>query len=211
LCANPSICFVVVAAWAVTGVVWDFCLAATEGLGEAASVRVSFHLAEGYPADAKSLASKIAVIAFIEGLVITSILLVAGPNIATLLAKRDYNLENMINNLIGLTALANISMAFAQVYWSLAGAQGSFGIASATILLSRWLVTIPIACTCIFAYKYDLDALAGAVAVGYATAAFVLSVRVFSSNWMSLSLAAQEELLPLDGEGDLSSDSSVGF
>jgi Na+-driven multidrug efflux pump len=124
------------------GVVWEVCLASTEGLGEAASVRLSFLLGEGFPAEAKLLASKVAFLACIEAMVVTSVLLVAGPNIAAALTT-DIVLENILNNLMGLTSLANVAMTFAQVYWSLAGAQGSYGAASATILLSRWIVTIP--------------------------------------------------------------------
>lgn len=185
----------------------------TEGLGEAASVRVSYYLAEGFPEAAKLMASKVACIAFVEALIVSSILLVAGPNIVVAITT-DTILEIMENQLIGLTALANLSMTFTQIYWSLAGAQGSYGAASATILFSRWLLTLPIAAICVFPYNFGLDSLAGCVSVGYATAAFVLSLRVFNSDWKALSQAAQEELLPLDeeDEDDLSfDDSSEGF
>jgi hypothetical protein len=57
-----------------------------------------------------------------------------------------------------------------------------------------------VALICVFVYAYDVDALAGAVAVGYATAALVLSVKVFNSDWMALSVAAQQEFMPMDDE-----------
>ena len=60
---NPTLCLLTVAAWAVMGVVWEVCLSSTEGLGEAASVRVSLYLADGFPAEAKLLASKVAFLA----------------------------------------------------------------------------------------------------------------------------------------------------
>lgn len=185
-------------------------MSATEGLGESASVRVSYYLSEGFPIDAKLLSSKVAFWACVQALVVTSIFLVAGPNISESLTT-DNVLKSIINDLIGLTSLANIPMTLAQVYWSLVGAQGHYAVASATILLSRWLVTMPLAAICVFGYSYDVDSLAGSVATGYATAAFALSLHIFNADWMGLSISAQEELLPFDDDdGDLSSDSSSG-
>jgi Na+-driven multidrug efflux pump len=199
------------------GVVWDCCLASTEGLGEAASVRVSFHLAEGFPAEAKLLASKVAFLALVEALALTSIFLITGPIFSESLTT-DTVLQDMLNGLMGLTALANIPMAMAQIYWSLVGAQGKYAVASASILLSRWLVMIPIGAVFVYGFEYDVDALAGGVAVGYATAAFILSLHVFSSDWTSLSLSMQQSLLPHDDDDEddddsFSSDdaSSTGF
>ncbi|GAX09836.1 hypothetical protein FisN_11Lh186 [Fistulifera solaris] len=71
-----------VAAFAVVGNLWEVCLSATEGLGESASVRVTYYLSEGFPVDAKLLSSKVAFWACVQALVITSIFLVAGPNIS---------------------------------------------------------------------------------------------------------------------------------
>ena len=184
-------------------------MAATEGLGESASVRVSYYLSEGFPIDAKLLSSKVAFWACVQALVITSIFLVAGPNISESLTT-DNVLKAIINDLLGLTSLANIPMTLAQVYWSLVGAQGRYAIASATILVSRWLITMPIAAICVFGYSYNVDSLAGSVATGYGTAAFALSLHIFNADWMGLSISAQEELLPFDDDGDLSSDSSSG-
>jgi Na+-driven multidrug efflux pump len=198
-----------VAAFAIVGNLWEVCLSATEGLGESASVRVSYYLSEGFPIDAKLLSSKVAFWACVQAMVITSIFLVAGPNISESLTT-DTVLQTIINNLLGLTSLANIPMTLAQVYWSLVGAQGRYAVASAAILLSRWLVTMPLSAICVFGYSYDVDSLAGSVATGYATAAFVLSLHIFNADWMGLSISAQEELLPFDEDGDLSSDSSSG-
>jgi hypothetical protein len=94
---------------------------------------------------------------------------------------------------VGITGLANVAMTFAQVYWSLVGAQGRYGLASSTIMLCRWLVTMPLALTFIFGLSYDLRAVAGSIAVGYATASSFLVYSVVTSDWQLLSLAAQED------------------
>lgn len=184
------------------GVFWETFAALTEGLGEAASVRVSLYLTEGMSIDAKRLASKVSFLTFTLVLFVASIFLMAGPDIAVALTS-DYTLQHLFNQLVGMVSLANVPTAFAQVYWSLAGAQGRFSLASATILICRWFIIIPISSICIFAYFYDLVAVAGAVALGYAVAAFVLACAVFRGDWQELSNSLRD-----DGEdcGNLEND-----
>ena len=181
-----------VATWAVMGVIWEIFQAMTEGIGEAASVRVSFYLTEGLPHDARKLAHKIVFLTVILVLLITSVFLMAGPNMAATVST-DNTIQHLFTDLIGATALANISMTFAQVYWSLAGAQGRFGFASATILFCRWLVMLPIACICIFGHEFDLTSVSCAIAIGYAIAACVLACAVFSSDWEQLAYILRDD------------------
>lgn len=194
-----------VATWAIMGVIWEIFVALTEGLGEAASVRVSFYLTEGLPNEAKRLANKVAFMSYILVLLVTSIFLMAGPNIAVALST-DRTLQHLFVQLVGFTGLANVSMTFAQVYWSLAGAQGRYSVASATILFCRWLIVLPMASICIYRYFFDLRSVAGAVAVGYAVAAFVLSFFVFRSDWNAVAVALREETEPIINEGYSSDD-----
>jgi hypothetical protein len=182
-----------VAVWAMMGVVWELFAALTEGLGEAASVRVSFYLAEGLPVDASRLASKVTFLTFVLALTISSIFLMAGPNIAVALTT-DNTLQNLFGNLFGMTSLANVSMTFSQIYWSLAGAQGRFNMASASILACRWFLILPLASVCIFGYRFDLVAVACAMAIGYAVAASTLAMFVFQSDWEKLSRELQEDM-----------------
>jgi Na+-driven multidrug efflux pump len=184
------------------GIVWEVFEASTEGIGDAAAIRVSFLLAECQPEQAKILSNKVAFLALVEALVVTSIFLMAGPNITVSLTT-DSTLENLLNDLVGMTGLANVAMAFAQVYWSLVGAQGRFGLASSTILLCRWLVTMPLAFSFIFGLTYDLRAVAGSIAVGYATASSFLAYCIYQSDWQSLSIAAHDEAYPVEDENAL--------
>jgi len=181
-----------VATWAMMGVFWEAFAALTEGLGEAASVRVALYLTEGMPIDAKRLANKVSFLTVILVLLVASIFLMLGPNIAVALST-DYTLQHLFNQLVGMASLANVPTTFAQVYWSLAGAQGRFSIASGTILICRWLVILPIASISIFGYFYDLVATAGAVAVGYAVASFALACFVFRSDWEVVANALRED------------------
>ena len=79
---------------------------------------------------------------------------------------KDLTLQTLFNDLVGMTGLANISMSLAQVYWSLLGSQGQFGVASSSILIIQWLVTMLLAVGFIFQANYDLRAMGLALALG---------------------------------------------
>ena len=139
----------------------------------------------------------------VQALILTSILLLAGRNLIVALTV-DYTLQHLLDELIGLLALANLSMAFAHVCWSLVGAQGRFNLATLVMLICRWLVTMPMALIFIFAKHYDEETLAGAIAAGTATSACVLATILFSSDWNDV---AQELYL----QGLLSCDDDDDF
>lgn len=167
------------------GVVWQVFVVLADGVGDAASARVSFYLAEGMPIDARRLSNKVACMTFTMVLIVTSCFYMLGPRLVVLLTK-DATLQNLLNNLVGMTGLSNISMTVAQMYWSLAGAQGYYEMASVTILFSRWLIILPFAAIVIFRLNYDPAAAAGVVAVGYSIAACYLSCNVVVSDWENL-------------------------
>ena len=174
------------------GMIWEIFVGLTEGLGEAASVRVSYYLSEGMPRVARRLTNKVVFLAFISVLFFTSLFLIIAPNVAVLLTD-DSTLQHLFSNLVGLASVASVSMTFSQIYWSLAGAQGRFALASATILFCRWFITLPMASVCIYRYRFDLVSIAGTVAIGNAVAAFVLAFSVYRSDWSALSAQYRNE------------------
>lgn len=236
----------IVAVWALLGAIWDVlevstsCVnlrdimnfhrvahflsilifqAYTEGIGEAASMQVAFLLAAGQPGRAKKLGNSVIYLAIVQSLLITSGLFMAGRYLAVLLSS-DPTIQHMTNEGITLLGLANISMGCSQISWSLIGAQGRFRLATAVVFFSRWLVTIPMALVCIFAFLLDLSAVAGSLVVGYSTASCALTFVVLRSDWDHLAEAMQEmNFQPLmdgsdflDEEDDSSSDDdSDGF
>lgn len=181
------------------GVVWEIFVASTSGLGEAGAIRISYYLAENQPKQAKRLSHKVIFLAAIQAFGVGSIFILLGPNIAFVLTPYSV-LQNMLSDLVGITALANFSMTFAQIYWALVGAQGRFGLASLCIILSRFIVIYPMAAICVFRYLFDTPSVAGSIAVGYATAAFALALIIMQSDWKQLALEAQEQLMPNDAE-----------
>lgn len=192
-----------VATWALFASMWDVLEASTEGISEAAAIRVAYHLSATQPILAKKLAHKALFWTIVQALLYTSVLLLAGRHIIVALTV-DYTLQHLLDQLIGLMALANLSMAFAHVCWSLVGAQGRFNLATLVMLVCRWLVTMPLSLIFIFAMKYDEETLAGAIAMGTATSACVLATILFSSDWNDV---AQELYL----QGLLSCDDDDDF
>jgi Na+-driven multidrug efflux pump len=208
-----------VATWALMGLIWEVFEGSNEGLSDSGAVRVSYYLAEGMPELAMMLTSKTIFLAMVQSLTLTAIFLMAGPNISVALTN-DATMQHLFNDLVGMTGLANISMSFTQIYWGLLSAQGRFSIASCCMLLCRWVLTMPIAAACIYGPSYDARSAAGAVAVGYGTAAIGLSIFVYRTDWHQAVLDAQEEVTPMeegvdldesDDEEESEDDSSTGF
>jgi Na+-driven multidrug efflux pump len=184
------------------GTVWEVFEATTAGLGEAGGTRVTFYLEENQPEQAKIVADKAVFLATIQALTISSIFLLLGPNISVAFTD-DNTLQNLINGLVGLTALANVSMTFSQVYWSLVGAQGQFALASVTFLFCRLFIIYPLAATCAFAYAFNLNSIAACIAIGYASASFALAYVLLKSDWRRIAsdMAYEEDIHEATEEG----------
>jgi len=174
------------------GVVWEVFEAMTAGLGEAGAVRISYYLSENLPFEAKRISHKAIFFSIVQGFVFGSIALMLGPNIAVALTV-DPTIQQQFVDLVGVTVVASFAMTFALVTWSLLGAQGRFGIATACVVLCRWFIIFPIAAICTFAFRYDTVSVAGSIAVGYATAAFLLSLVIIKSDWAQYALLATQE------------------
>lgn len=226
-----------VASWVLLGTFWDFLQALTEGIGEAAANQVAFLLSVGQPQMAKELSYSAVYISCIQSLIVTSALLMSGQYLAVLFTT-DPTIQHLVNNAFAMLSVANIAMAFSQINWSLVGAQGRFRLATLVVFYARWLVTMPVAAISIFAFSLNLNAVSGALVVGYSTASCALSFILLSSDWGRLAGTMQgmnpspnkleddfgedklearvEAVNPVLGELDLddfddSSDSSEGF
>ena len=179
------------------GAIWDVLEALTEGIGEAAAIQVAYLLAAAQPERAKKLSHMVIYLAVIQSLLVTSGLYMAGKYLAILLSS-DPTIQHMMNNSIALIGLANVTMAFSQVSWSLIGAHGRFRLATSVVFFSRWIVTIAIALITIFVFFLDLNSVSGSLVVGYATALFALTSIVLRSDWARLAQLMQEMNNPME-------------
>lgn len=184
-----------VATWAILGAIWDVLEALTEGIGEASATQVAFLLAALQPQRAQKLANTVIYLAIVQALLITAALYMSGKYLAVLFTD-DPTLQHLFNNTISLLGLANVTMSFAQISWSLVGAQGRFQLATSIVFFARWGVTIPMAVVVIFAFFLDLNSVSGALVVGYATAACALTFIVLRTDWERLARVMQEVNAP---------------
>ena len=180
-----------VATWVLLGAFWDVLEAFTEGIGEAAANQVAFLLSIGLPRRASNLSNGSIYMAVIQALLITSALYMSGQYLSVLFSS-DPTIQHLMNNAIVMIGFANVIMSFAQITWSLVGAQGRFRLATSIIFFSRWLITMPVALIGIYAFYLDLNAVSGSLVVGYATATCAMSFVVLSSDWDRLSRTMQE-------------------
>jgi len=197
-----------VATWGILGSVWELFEASTEGLGEAAAVRVAYHLGKGNPNMARISAYKSMLLSFITALFFTSIFFMCGQNLPTWFTT-DATLQHMLNDLIPLIGFGNVAMTVGMVCWSLVGAQGRYRLATLIVMITSWLVTLPIAAFTIYVLRIDLRGLVGAVIMGYSTAGMMLSCVLLRSDWERISTIIME-LNAMTGEIDSSDSDSDG-
>lgn len=190
----------------MVGVLWQLLESSTEGFGEAAAVRVAYHLGSGNSALAKHASHKALLVATVQSLFITSILLMAGKNMAKILTP-DPVLQTLLSSLILNVALGNFVMNFAMNVWSLLGSQGRYRLATVVILLTRWFVTMPVALICIYGFNLDLNSVMGAVTTGFATSVWALSYLFFRSDWDRLSRIMRELNAMMEVDSDFDDDS----
>lgn len=196
-----------VATWAILGLLWRILETATEGIGEAAAIRVAYHLGMGNPLLAKLSSYKALFVSTVQSFFITSTLFMTGKSIASLLTT-DPTLQNLLNNVITYIGFGNAIMSFSLVTWSLVGAQGRYRLATLLILFPRWVVTIPMAAVCVYAYNLDLRAVMASVVVGFATANLSLSYVFYRSDWERLARILQELNAMVDVDFSESEDDS---
>ena len=202
-----------VATWALLGTVWELFEAATEGIGEAAAVRVAYHLGKGHPELAELSSYKSLLLSFGLSLFVTAGFFLCGNDLPTWFSS-DETIQRMLSELIPLVGFGNITMCFGMVSWSLVGAQGRYRLATLTSMISSWCITVPMSVIVVVALNLNLKGLVGAVIAGYSTSSVILMYIILRSDWVRLSKIIQElnavtgEIDSSDDEDDESSSSS---
>ena len=137
--------FLTVATWALLGTVWDVLEALTEGIGEASAIQIAFLLAAAQPERAKKLSYTVIYLAVIQALMVTSGLYMAGRYL-TVLISPDPTIQHLTNESLALIGLANVTMAFSRVSWSIIGSQGRFRLATCVLFVTRYEDSNPLQC-----------------------------------------------------------------
>ena len=197
-----------VAAWGLLESLWGFFESATEGLSEAASIRVAYHLGKGHIPKAKMSCYKSLFMGVMLSFFITSFLFILGKDLATWFTP-DALLQEMLNDLIPMIGIANIFMIYGMVAWTLVGAQGRYRLATIVSACLSLFVTLPLAALSTFYFVFDLKGIVGAVICGYSTTGLCLACILLRSDWKHISETIQEyNSAEDDSSSDESSDSS---
>eukprot|EP00588_Corethron_pennatum_P033366 CAMPEP_0194347102 /NCGR_PEP_ID=MMETSP0171-20130528/105801_1 /TAXON_ID=218684 /ORGANISM="Corethron pennatum, Strain L29A3" /LENGTH=848 /DNA_ID=CAMNT_0039114311 /DNA_START=138 /DNA_END=2684 /DNA_ORIENTATION=+ len=174
-----------VAVWGMLGTVWEVLEATTEGISEAAGIRIALHLGKGRPALAKTSAHKSLYFSMILGFFMTSILYLLSANLPIWFTDVII-IQNLISEVIYLLGSGNLFLVTGMTAWGVLGGQGRFHLATITLLVCSWGVTLPL-CAISTYYKINLIGQVGGVVAGYATAAMTLVYFVQTSDWDALS------------------------
>eukprot|EP00588_Corethron_pennatum_P014295 CAMPEP_0194275230 /NCGR_PEP_ID=MMETSP0169-20130528/8126_1 /TAXON_ID=218684 /ORGANISM="Corethron pennatum, Strain L29A3" /LENGTH=752 /DNA_ID=CAMNT_0039018645 /DNA_START=221 /DNA_END=2479 /DNA_ORIENTATION=- len=174
-----------VAVWGMLGTVWELLEATTEGISEAAGIRIALHLGKGRPALAKTSAHKSLYFSMILGVFMTLVLYFLSDNLPGWFTDVII-IQDLISEVIHLLGLGNLFLVTGMTAWGVLGGQGRFHLATITLLVCSWGVTLP-SCAISTYYKINLIGQVGGVVIGYATAAMALAYFVHTSDWDALS------------------------
>mmetsp|Transcript_26006 Transcript_26006/g.39834 ORF Transcript_26006/g.39834 Transcript_26006/m.39834 type:complete len:213 (-) Transcript_26006:399-1037(-) len=187
-----------VAVWALLGIIWQFFQAITEGLGEAAAIRVAYHLGKGNSVLASLSSARSIFLAIMMSFYVTSVLFLANKSFAGWFTS-DLMLQSMMQDLVPLLGVGNIVMTMSMVAWSLVGAQGRYRLGTLLMLLSSWMVTIPLALISVYGFYLDLQGVVSAIVIGHSSSSIALVYVLLRSDWKRLARMVVELSLANDG------------
>jgi len=200
-------------AWGLLGTLWETFESLTEGIGDAAEIRVAYHLGRGEPKAAEVSGFKGAIIGTVVAFVATSIFWILGEDIPRWFST-DPLVQQAMLGAIPLMGIGNLSMAFGMMCWGVIGAQGRYSLATAWLFVSSWLVTLPLAAIFVYVFGYGIQGIVAAATIGYSCLSIILIFIMARSDWSKLSGVIQErnaivgETMSSDSESSASSNSS---
>ena len=194
-----------VAAWAILGSIWDAFYSATEGIGDAAEMRVGLHLGANRPNMAKLSGYKALLISMSVATIVSTFFLSLQDRIPGWFTV-DPTLQAMLRELMPYVAVGNFSMQFGMTAWSVIGAQGRYDLATRVSIVSSWGVCVPLASIFVFYFRVNLQGLTAAVVVGYVTTGACLSYVLLSTDWKQVAQYVQQENMISEFDDDETED-----
>lgn len=178
--------FLSVAAWGIFGTIWDAVNELVDGIADASEVRCAFLLGSGEPKKARLSAYKSMMICFFSSLFVTSGLYMAGDSLPTWMTN-DPTLQHLLKDLMPLFGLGNGAMTLGTMSWTLLGAQGRYRLATVTVFVVSWVITLPLAAILSIHLRIDLQGQTAVVVLGFLTAGSIHAYFLFRSDWPALS------------------------
>lgn len=171
-----------VAAWAIFGTLWAVCDSLVEGIGDAAEIRVAYHLGNNHPSLAKLSAYKSMMMGMVGACVISAVFYTFVDKIPALFTK-DETLQGLLAVTLPYLGIANIAISFGYLCWYILGAQGKYKLGTWLNLASSWGVTLPLSAVFVYKFNWNLQGLTASVVMGYVCMGAVLAYCVLTANW----------------------------
>lgn len=181
-----------VAAWALLGSIWDVFYSVTGGIGDAAEIRVAYHLGNGSGPGAKLSAYKSLFLGMVVACAVSFFYFCMQNHIPGWFTA-DETLQRMLQELVPFVGVANLTMTFGMQCWSLIGAQGNYKFATWVSFLSSWGLCMPLASVFVYVLRIDLQGLTSAVVLGYLSTGSALSYKLLSTDWKSKARKIQKQ------------------
>eukprot|EP00545_Synedropsis_sp_CCMP1620_P006902 CAMPEP_0119010986 /NCGR_PEP_ID=MMETSP1176-20130426/5378_1 /TAXON_ID=265551 /ORGANISM="Synedropsis recta cf, Strain CCMP1620" /LENGTH=723 /DNA_ID=CAMNT_0006963739 /DNA_START=46 /DNA_END=2220 /DNA_ORIENTATION=+ len=181
-----------VAAWAILGSIWEVFYSVTGGIGDAAEIRVAYHLGDNHPSMAKLSAYKSLLLGMMVASIVSAIFFSLQDRIPAWFTS-DATLQAMLAELVPFVGVANLTMTFGMQCWSLIGAQGKYKLATWISFFSSWGICMPLSAFYVFVIHMDLQGLTSAVVIGYVSTGASLSYVLLATNWNKVARKIQEQ------------------
>jgi MATE family multidrug resistance protein len=177
-----------VAAWTITGAIWNIFENIPVGYTTAAEVRIGRHLGRGNPSMAKIAAYKCLFSSVTLSVIMTTLFILFKESIVDNFTNNE-TIKEMVGELAVLLGIANVVMVIGVDAYTILCAQNRVRLASSIYVFISWLTIIPMSIYFVFQKGYGLESILFSLIVGYSVTSMMLLVLVFSTNWTSCSNA----------------------
>lgn len=172
-----------VAAWAILGSIWGLVESLSSGIGDAAEIRVSYHLGNNHPFLAKLSAYKSLLIAMVGAVIVAGVFWSVMDRVPAWFTV-DETLQEMLAETLPYVIVGDFSATFTSMCWYLLGAQGRFKFATLLNFVASWGISIPLAAYFTYELNYDTQGLVAALVLGYVGTGMLFTMVFLSSDWV---------------------------
>ena len=193
--------------WRTTGIlgeIWTALESITTAFGDAAEVRGATLLGAGRPDSARLSAHK-SLLMGLGGATFASVVVYLLSSRIPRWITDDIVLQVMVQSLLPLMAIGNLTLALGNMSFQLVGAQARYSLATVVQFIGSWIVTLPLAVSAVTILEWNLQSLVASVVIGYMVSGTLNFVILCSTNWERRSAKIQaknEKLAALDGDSD---------
>lgn len=158
----------------------------SDGLGNAAEVRVGFRMGAGQVGIAKMVGEKSIYFGVIVAVFETGLVFIMAKYLPGWLTP-DPTLQKLLFDLLPLIGFGQILMVAGMEAWAVIGAQGRVRMATMIEFVISWFIGVPLSAIFVFALNLNLESMVAALTIAYTVGANVYLYVLFKSDWEGLS------------------------